>query len=78
MSTISRKVCYCVFDADTTKRYAYLCGSLDPQVGKLVVVETAGGRYKVVQCVALADSDPKATRPLFATLIEQQDYAPSL
>lgn len=76
--TTNQKVCYVVFEADTTKQYVYWIGSLDPKVGSLVVVETAGGRYKVVQCVGLADSDPKASRPLFATLVVQTDYAPKL
>lgn len=72
------KVCYVVFDANRSKPYAYLVGRLSPQPGKLVVVRTAGNKYKVVECVGLADEDHRATAPLFATLQEQTDHVPSL
>jgi hypothetical protein len=67
-----------VFESSISGEYAYLCGSLHPLPGDYVIVETSAGKLKVVRCVRLGDSDPRATKPLHATLTLQADHAPSL
>jgi hypothetical protein len=66
-------ICYVEFDAAVGKQYAYYCGALVPEVGKFVVILVGGDREKkkIVKCVALGDSDPKATATLFGIIQEQ-------
>lgn len=66
-------ICYIEFDAAIGKQYAYWVGSLEPKVGQFVVILVGGDRTKkkIVKCVALGDSDPKASATLFGLIQEQ-------
>ena len=71
------QTCYVTFEANPTAQYAYRCGGLSPIPGRLVVIELKNGRKKLVTCAGVSEAvDPKATKEIFALLLEQPNAYP--
>ena len=73
---MTEKVCYITFPANPGRLYAYYVGNLRPVAGDLVVVMTAEGALKIVNCVGVADSDHKAVKQIFGLVAQQPKNAP--
>lgn len=63
-------IAYVTFES-SDKQYAYFCGTLRPEPGDLVVVQTNDGKLKVVRCVGLNTDDPKAVKQLYGVVLQQ-------